>query len=81
MTNIHLDSPQSNESLGQLRPADVLDNGIARKYGVDEVQVPQSRQPDKVQPKSKEATPSVPYYKLYRYISTCQAARAIRPSC
>ena len=74
MTNTHLEPPQINETLAQLRPADVLDNGITRKYGVDEVQVPQAEQPDKTQPKSKEATPSIPYYRLYRYTSSRQAA-------
>lgn len=76
MTNTPLDSPQINETLAQLRPADVLDNGITRKVGVDEVQIPlaQPTEPTKAKNKSKEAMPSVPYYKLYRYTSTLQAA-------
>ena len=70
MTHVHLDveSLQINPA-AQLRPADVLDNGITKKEGVDEVRLPhaQPKQPDKTKTKGKDAVPSVPYFKLFRW--------------
>ena len=61
----HLESVQINDTLAQLRPADVLDNGITRNDGVENNINAQdgSKQP---KTKSKEAVPTVAYYKLFR---------------
>ena len=65
-----LNSLQINERQVPMptRPADVLDNGITRKEGVDEVYPShaQPKQRDKSKTKGKEAVPSVPYFKLFR---------------
>lgn len=69
MTHVHVDveSLQINPA-AQIRPADVLDNGITKKEGVDEVQTPQPqpKPPGKAKTKGKDAVPSVPYLKLFR---------------
>ena len=69
----HLESVQINDTLAQLRPANVLDNGITRGEGVDAVNTSDKSQanpkaPDKVnsKAKAKETVPSVPYFKLFR---------------
>lgn len=70
MTQVQLDveSLQINPA-AELRPADVLDNGITNKEGVDEVLSPhaQLKQPSKTKTKGKDAVPSVPYFKLFRW--------------
>lgn len=68
MADVHAESLQLHESLAQVRPADVLDNGITNKEGVDEVQAPlaQPKQPDKSKAKDKVAVPSLSYFKLFR---------------
>lgn len=62
-------STQINDTLAQLRPADVVDNGITNAVDVDKV--PQSvadAVPDKATEKPKEATSTVPYYRLFRCV-------------
>ena len=65
--HVDLDSVQINPA-AQLRPADVLDNGITNKEGVDEVQSPHAepKQPGKTKTKGTDAVPSIPYFKLFR---------------
>ena len=68
MADVHVESLHLHESLAQVRPADVLDNGITKKEGIDEVQAPlaQPKQPDKPKAKDKDAVPSLSYFKLFR---------------
>ena len=78
MADVHVESVQLHESLAQVRPADVLDNGITDKEGVDDVQAPlaQPKQPDKTRTKGKDAVPSLSYFKLFRscYVSCLSIA-------
>lgn len=69
----HLETVQINDTLAQLRPSNVLDNGITRGDGVDTVNTTDGSQanpkaPDKLKSKAKakETVPSVPYFKLFR---------------
>ena len=64
---VDVESLQINPA-AQIRPADVLDNGITNKEGVDEVQslYAQPKQLGKAKTKGEEAVPSVPYFKLFR---------------
>lgn len=68
MADVHAETLQLHESLAQVRPGDVLDNGITKKQGVDEVQAPlaQPKQPNKTKAKGKDTVPSVSYFKLFR---------------
>ena len=69
----HLESVQISDTLAQLGPSNVLDNGITRGEGVDAVNTTDDLQanpkaPDKLKSKAKakETVPSVPYFKLFR---------------
>lgn len=61
-------SLQINDTLAQLRPADVLNNGVTKEVGVDSVPEPETKPdgPDKAVDRVKEKAPMVPYYKLFR---------------
>lgn len=65
----HLQDLQINDTLAQLCPATVLDNGITKEEGVDQVHstLADPKQPNKEKAKTKAATSSVPYYKLFRF--------------
>ena len=64
----HLEDLQINDTLAQLRPTNVLDNGITNEEGVDQVNTHvEPNQPKKAKAKSKEAKLSVSYFKLFRF--------------
>ena len=67
MTSVHLEGTLA-ETLPHLRPAEVIDNGVTNEADVDKVPE-QTAKPDadKAGKKSKEATPTVPYFRLFRY--------------